>query len=274
MLIPFANRQPTSSEIRKLSYLIGVFGDGFGAEKDKWGRTRAGWKQMERVIAEFFGGLALEQMAVFDVLLPINEYSKIYGFSVKTKSLPSTKFNSLDDNGRVYIELNNSLSKLWNPIKALGFNEQNFKLNTGSSIASEMGKSIINTVQSWYREFNPQAMGVDGALDFEASKHIVISYTTPKKNSDIRYRVDAFNLKFPSGILWEFHSPKCLRGYEKGYQDGPLFEWYGLSGGQLKYYPRAKMASHSSKVFQVPHPKVFTISQRAMEYWPKEWVGL
>ena len=37
-----------------------------------------------------------------------------------------------------------------------------------------------------------------------------------------------------------------------GWQDADkLVEWYGLSGGQLKYYPRVEKAIWSSNVFQL-----------------------
>jgi hypothetical protein len=63
-----------------------------------------------------------------------------------------------------------------------------------------------------------------------------------------------------------------LRGYDPTYPDEVLVDWYGLSGGQLKYYPRASEAKHYTEQFQLLLPKMVSISEKASVYWPKAWV--
>jgi hypothetical protein len=57
---------------------------------------------------------------------------------------------------------------------------------------------------------------------------------------------------------------------------GTLFEWYGTSGGQLKYYPLAKNALWASNVFRLePLPSSediqYGIIAKTRTYYPHLW---
>jgi hypothetical protein len=55
---------------------------------------------------------------------------------------------------------------------------------------------------------------------------------------------------------------------------GVLFEWYGESGGQLKYYPFASNAKWASVPFQLeplPDAEGYGILAKASAYFPQLW---
>jgi hypothetical protein len=266
MSIPFLTRAPTDVELRKLRLFLSVFGDGSGQEKDKSG-TRAGWRDLERVVSELVGGEALEKKHVFDVLVPSTQSSgMVYGISVKSKCLGTAqKIETLDATGRVYMELTNSPAKLWSPLKAKDIMEDHWG-NTGH--AQIMGESILETVHQWYAE-----SGISN-VDLSRSVHLVASYSKPRGDAERLYQFHSFRLGFPTGIRWAFSSNRCLRGFDPAHPEETLFDWYALSGGQLKYYPRASTAIYSSPVFSLLSPPVLSISERSKSYWPTEWEAI
>ena len=54
---------------------------------------------------------------------------------------------------------------------------------------------------------------------------------------------------------------------------GRVFEWYGESGGQLKFYPKASSALWQSEAFRLePLPDVeHGILAKVAAYFPKQW---
>lgn len=57
-------------------------------------------------------------------------------------------------------------------------------------------------------------------------------------------------------------------------RSGILVEWYGFSGGQLKYYPLANDAVWHSPLFQLqplPDSTEFGLHQKAELYFPDLW---
>jgi hypothetical protein len=53
-----------------------------------------------------------------------------------------------------------------------------------------------------------------------------------------------------------------------------VLAWYFKSGGQIKYYPHvtsALWASEEFKLHPLPNGVVRTISERARQYFPKQW---
>ncbi|SHF53439.1 hypothetical protein [Flavisolibacter ginsengisoli] len=265
MSVPYVTCAPTEKDVKKLILLMSVFGDGSGQERDSSG-TRAGWKDLERVISELLGGSTLEKKQVFDVIVDqtLTGGNK-YGISLKTKCLGTeSKIQNLQTNGRVYMELTNSPAKLWAPLKAMGIHESDFGIKNDQ----EIGNSILHTVHNWYLSYC-----LTFNIELKNSVHITISYGEGKKGSRL-YQAHSFPLGFPDGIIWKFKSNKCLRGYDPAFPDEVLFDWYGLSGGQLKYYPRASTALYSSSVFRLLSPDILTITEKSRVYWPQEWQDL
>ena len=262
MSIPFITRNPTAQDERRLQLLMSTFTDGSGYERGSTGETRPGWRDIERVIAELLATNSIESKSIFDIVVPSTVSDSAYGASIKSKGFSRKNFLSLSAGGRVYMELCNSPAKLWDPIKNLGIHEGNFG---NAAVAVQIGESILETVQSWYTN-----CGI-GNIDLDKSVHITVSYSKPDKSGPSMYQLHTFNLNFPSRIIWRFKSAKCLSGYDPDEPSKVLFDWYGLSGGQLKYYPKTTKALYSSNPFTLIEAKKQTITDKAKQYWPEEW---
>src|SRR5205823_12611324 len=114
MPVAFIDRSPTGSETEQHRLALSSFRDGSGWEREEGGTTVAGWRQLERVVAEVFGGAAQENKGVFDVILPSDSSPNTdYGISVKSKELSrrTAIADLLDGTGRLYLELANSPAK-------------------------------------------------------------------------------------------------------------------------------------------------------------------
>jgi hypothetical protein len=101
------------------------------------------------------------------------------------------------------------------------------------------------------------------------------------------YQLYKFPLELPdpSLLVWDFPMVKGngeqkhgrrLRGQDAY---GTLFEWYGESGGQLKYYPLAENATWKSQIFSLESlPENWNekhgILAKARDYFPKAWEGV
>src|SRR5690349_761229 len=107
MSVPFVDRPPTSRETEQLRLALSSFRDGTGWEREgEGGTTVAGWRQLERVVAEVLGGEAKENKGIFDVVLTSDSNRDTdYGISVKSKELSrSTAIADLrDGRGRLYL---------------------------------------------------------------------------------------------------------------------------------------------------------------------------
>jgi hypothetical protein len=244
-----------------------LFTNGFGSEQEKGGETRIGWRQMERVFADLFGGTANENKDVFDVVVPIDSKSDI-GLSIKSKNFPPNAFTSLESDGRVYMELTNSPAKIWASLNRKGLYDTDFQ---SKNKANDIGVALIETVESWHLEAktNYPNYSQGKALDLSKSVYITVTMTDPTETTERQYIVHSFPLNLPKPIRWEKHTPKCLRGFDPDHPTQALYDWYPSSGGQLKYYPRTEGAKFSSGIFQsLKAPKISMI-KLAEQYWPQ-----
>lgn len=261
MSIQFVSRAPTPQELTRLKLLMSTYTDGSGYEKNADGTTRPGWRDFERIVAEWVGGSAPEGKSIFDITVPSTINNSVYGISVKSKGFSKNKFSALLSDGRVYMELCNSPAKLWEPLKLKGIFEDDFE---NLRKPNEIGNSVIETVHSWYDN-----SGVTN-IDTNNSVHLTISYQKVKDQEPI-FHLHSFNLEFPENIQWKYKSKKCLMGYDPEFPDEVLFDWYALSGGQLKYYPKATKAIFSSEQFKLLNARTVSITEKAKEYWPDVW---
>ena len=83
-------------------------------------------------------------------------------------------------------------------------------------------------------------------------------------------------LKYNYRVNTESKVGRRLRGQDSL---GTLFEWYGESGGQLKYYPLAENVQWKSKIFHLePLPidwaKKHGILAKAKDYFSDVWESL
>lgn len=228
--------------------------------------TLPGWRDFERATALAFNGRAQESKAIFDVLFPDEEKEGLsYGLSCKMRS----ELNRIQRDGRVTIEVSNSAGQFWMGLQVRGLNQGNYK-----DSPNDVGATLIETVNEWH---NLVSVERGGAVDVHNSYYLVLSW-----NRQGSYQLHQFSLTLPDAdhIAWSF--PVLGRGAEPetvgrrlagNDGTGNLFEWYGESGGQLKYYPLAANAVWASDIFQLePLGNIeYGIVNKAKAYFPKKW---
>jgi len=230
------------------------------------GLTLPGWRDFERAVALAFNGEAQESKALFDVLLSREEEPDIkYGLSCKMRS----ELDRIRRDGRVTLELSNSAGQFWTHLNAQGIDQTNYKDHP-----SEIGAGLIKVVGGWH-----QAAGIEegGNIDLTGSCYLVLSWNRARW-----YQLHQFPLMLPSpdSLHWKFPTKK--RGRDAGTVgrrlagddgSGTLFEWYGESGGQLKYYPLADTALWASDLFQLEPlgDTEYGILNKAAAYFPERW---
>lgn len=277
MGLPFATRDATDDEVLLFKLMLATFRDGSGNQKDNDNRTRADWRQIERCVAELLNGDGGEDKGIFDViLLDQQDVALAYGFSIKSKQLCPRDFLKLQTDGRVYMEIANSPAKFWN---AIG-NEHELTENDFRNMSSPnlIGGTVLNTVMEWHREgkrqfdVSPSNLQQGKSLDLGNSCYLCI--TSSNSCAERLYQVHSFPLEYPGNIQWRYKSAACLSGYDPDSPNDVLVDWYGVSGGQLKYYPSVSKARYSTNVFSIPTPpRVMTIREKANMYFPDLYPG-
>ena len=269
----FATRNPTDKETKHIRALLSTFRDGSGNQSESDGTTRASWREIERCIAEVVLGPASEDKHIFDVIAPDNLNPDIfYGFSIKSKQLSRKNFLKLPTVGRVYMEVANSPAKFWDDIGlSHGHTEREFSRMLHPA---QMGDTVLASVRKWHLEGKQkfEAARPGKILDLENSRYLCVSYSNESDANERLYQIHAFALDYKPGIAWSYKSDRCLTGKDPDYLTESLFDWYGSSGGQLKYYPRATDALYSSQVFKmlIP-PRKLTLTDKAKVYFPDEF---
>ncbi|WP_150306585.1 hypothetical protein [Planctomonas psychrotolerans] len=207
------------------------------------GQTMPGWRDAERAVAAAFSGLAPEGKGVFDVLIPSGDSPLPYGLSIKTSRITSEIY--------VLSELHNSAKKAHDRLNALGldWNEQ----------AKEAGDALIHQVIEWHEE---ERRLVDVARS--SYLHLVHDSTWTQ------WRILWFPLTLlePNNLLWE-RAGQRITGYTPdGYR---LWEWYGQSGGQLKWYPKILDATWDSGYFLLEPAPPSTLASKAQTLYADLW---
>lgn len=221
------------------------------------GSTLPGWRDFERTVAIVLGGEGQENKAIFDVLVPKTQGSSVIKFGISCKM--RSELNKLEKTGRVSFELSNSAGYFWGRLKSQGINPKNYRRKPGA-----VGKALLGLVGSWHRAVSVQRGGV---VDLRKSFYLVLSWSR-----EGRYQLHQFRIHMPapSALRWYFSTSRCLKGDEA---HGTLFEWYGESGGQLKYYPLAKNAQWHSEVFSLEPIKNLKggMLAKVATYFPELW---
>jgi hypothetical protein len=230
------------------------------------GTTLPGWRDFERAAALAFGGQAQESKAIFDVLLPADVAEIKYGLSCKMRR----ELNRIDKDGRVTLELSNSAGKFWDHLKTKGIDQANYKRNPKA-----VGVGLVELIEEWHATVS---IARGGRVDLEGSSYLVLSW-----NKAGWYQLHQFPLHLPNAkrLKWYFPTVRTkigaaiarhLRGADAA---GTLLEWYGESGGQLKYYPLARSAIWSSERFRLePLGNVeHGILAKVAAYFPRQWAS-
>lgn len=267
MSLPFVDRHPTENEFLKLRLLLSTYQDGTGMliDKKKHGMTRPGWRDFERAVALAFRGevpKGSEGKNVFDVLLTDAGNVRLhYGLSCKMRG----ELNRLQRDGRVTIELSNFEGKFGEALRKRGIDRSNYR-----GRATEVGEALITLVKDWH---TAESLAYGGTVDIAKSSYLVLLW-----NEAGKYQLHQFSLDLPdpTRLKWYFPTKKQKNEEVEGKrlndddETGTLFEWYGESGGQLKYYPLATSAVWVSEVFElVPLPEMeYGILAKAVTYFP------
>ncbi len=250
----FTGSIPTKRQIEKLRLTLSAYQDGSGQLVFEPGRSLPGWRDFERSVALAFDGVAQESKAIFDVLVPTSQNSGIvYGISCKMRETLRTA----EQTGRVTIEVSNSYGKFWNALKINGIDDYSISPDTS-------GKILLDLVESWHNEVSLEQ---GGTVDLNKSFYLILQW---HKRSG-RYQLFQYQTQLPTPetLFWEAAGRRLIGRDD----DGVLIEWYGHSGGQLKYYPFSYDAIWSSEVFQLePLPEGdYGLKWRVREYFPDLW---
>ena len=243
MSIPFIDRDPTQNEFERFRLILSTYQDGSGQQALRDGRTLPGWRDFERSVAVAFGVSCKMRRTLKDTMRT----------------------------GRVTLELSNSSGKFWQRLSESGIHQQNYK-----NKPVEVARSLMIQEHEWHEEVGLKQGGV---VDLSKSFYLALSW-----NVQGEYQLFKFALSLPkvSSLKWDFPLAKNngeerisrrLRGQDK---KGTLFEWYGESGGQLKYYPLVENALWNSPIFRLePLPVDWNekhgILTKAKDYFPDLW---
>ncbi len=259
MSLAFVHRPPLPQEVEKLRLILSTYQDGTGMLQDKKtkGGTLPGWRDFERAVALAFDAVAPETKAVFDVLLSDPGRPDVkYGVSCKMRG----ELDRIDRDGRVTIELSNSARKFWAHLKTKRINEANYKKRP-----RQVGIALVELVGAWHRAASVEQ---GGNIDLASSLYLALSW-----NKSGWYQLHWFALRLPDprDLKWYFPTTGHLNGDD---DRGTVFEWYGESGGQLKYYPLADTALWASERFRLeplPGDLEHGILSKVATYFPDLW---
>ena len=267
--VPFAERPPSEEEIERLRLILSTYQDGTGMLASDGGATLPGWRDFERSVALAFGGVAAESKDIFDVRLPdIQRVGVFFGISCKMRR----ELARVDRDGRVTIEVSNSAGKFWDDLNAKGIVQSNHKEHP-----ADVGMALIDLVSQWHQD---ASLEKGGNVDLSKSYYLTLSW-----NRMGWYQLHQFpiSLPDPGGLAWEYPTyirngetqiGRHLRGSDS---EGVIFEWYGESGGQLKYYPLAERALWESGRFRlepIPAGQEHGILRKARLYFTQRWENL
>jgi hypothetical protein len=249
-------RVPSQSELEKLRLLLSTYQNGTGQLATEEGSTLPGWRDFERAAALAFGGEAQESKAIFDVLIPDPARPGLkYGLSCKMRG----ELNRIDKDGRVTIELSNSAGEFWDHLRTKGINQTNYK-----SKPMDVGVSLIEVIRRWHEKVDSRK---GGNVDIAGSSYLVLSW-----NRKGWYQLHQFPLELPDPTTLKWYFPKAsVRHLNGDDSEGSIFEWYGESGGQLKYYPLARNAVWSSARFRLESGKFESILDKVARYFSEQW---
>ena len=268
--VPFAERPPTEGEIERLRLILSTYQDGTGMLPSDGGATLPGWRDFERSVALAFVGVASENKDIFDVRLPDPQRDGVFwGVSCKMRS----ELHRLARDGRVTIELSNSAGKFWDHLSAQKIDQSNYR-----SHPIDVGKALVELVSQWHQD---AGLEKEGNVDLSRSCYLTLSW-----NKAGWYQLHQFPIALPEpdSLDWGFPTITTKRGVQRVARHlrgtdskGTIFEWYGESGGQLKYYPLAENALWESNGFRlepIPSGQEHGILNKAKSYFSSQWRDL
>lgn len=257
-MIALIHRSPTVNEFERFRLILSTYQDGTGMLAVNNTQTIPGWRDFERSVAHAFGGKSMESKFIYDVLIPDPDRQKIF-FGISCKMRKTLK--EVDKKGIVTIEVSNSAGEFWNYIKAeSGLNEESYRTDPTTT-----GRLLIELVEGWYYG---ASLENGGNVDKSNSHYLVLQWDERTQFYQLFQYPSC--LPNPSDIEWSVVGRRLL-GIKN---NRTIIEWYGHSGGQLKYYPLAEDASWRSERFQLeplPNDIKTGLIAKAQTYFPIQW---
>jgi len=228
--------------------------------------TLPGWRDFERACAIAFDGVAVENKFFVDVIFPFDTHSgTFYGIDCKMRG----ELGKAKNHGKIYVEVTNAAKYLWSYLATKGISETNFKDEPELA-----GMSLIEAVEQMKTERSSQYPA--GPIITDHSFYFVLLW-----DDHDRYQLFQLPLKlpYPEDLTWTCNVGNRTDGTETtrlvgADTDGILYEWYGSSGGQFKYYPSISQAIWTSTEFKLePLNENIEIGIKAKvkTYFPAQW---
>ena len=270
----FAERKWTSTELERLRLLLSTYQDGSGqvTKATKGKSIPDGWDFEDCVAALIGTDEEVPRYAkdVFDLVVPLNspKGGARFGISCKMKAElvkagKSIKASKTD--GRAYLELSNAARAFSTAFGDGEITTENFMEGDNPT---RTGEALIETVNDWH------SLSVKDGIDLSRSCYLVLLYSPA-----LKFKLFQFPITLPSAKSLTWYAGKGRGGgtgkHIKGTaEDGIVFEFYGGSGGQLKYYPKVSDAIYVSDEFEL-EPITSDVSgllvRKAEDYFPEKW---
>ena len=264
--VVLAHRPPNEIEFSRFRLLLSAFQDGTGMLAVSDGSTLPGWRDFERATALAFAGIPSENKDIMDVRLPDTTREGVFfGISCKMRR----ELDRARRVGRVTIELSNAARAFWNRLDDDGITTANYRDN-----AQQVGNSIINLVSEWH---SSASVELGGDIDLEGSCYLTLMWNTRGE-----YQLSQFRIHLPDPAKLRWYCPEVTRGgvsrpgnhIRADDDSGTILEWYGQSGGQLKYYPLVSDALWQSPAFTLeplPENTPHGLISKTQAYYPHLW---
>lgn len=256
-----------SSQIEQIRLLMSTYQDGTGQLRVKGGKTLPNWRDFERSVATTFKGHAFEDKGFFDVIIDGHEinYPGRIGISCKMRNT-HTSYVSKES---ISLELSNANNKFWAELNKHKIENIRFV----RLVPDRAGKIIVDLYESWKYD---AAKKIE--VDIEKSFYLTCLYNLRKGI----YQLFALPFLLPDAatLEWSVRESKNRdenRGTLIAKKNNKLIiEWYGISGGQLKYYPTKDDVIWQSDPFMLePVPNLesgYGLIQKAKTYFPNKWL--
>jgi len=252
--LPIRDRALSPVELERMRLLLSTFRDGSGQS------VAAGFMpdylSFERVTAIVCAGVTTENKGIFDVTVPVGSGRKDFGVSCKMASAqPSSR-------PCWFMELSNSAKKFHDAFSAVG---ADWRVNP-----AEAGPVMVELVESWHHAVADQ-------VDIDASKYLLLTHDSRWRDFEVAsFDLNLQRLDARTDIEWVTEGRNgvisSLAGYfEVDEKRHRLWQFYGNSGGQLKYYPLLGWEEWRSGVFQLEEPPVHDLKTKVQDYWPGLW---
>ena len=149
-----------------------------------------------------------------------------------------------------------------------GYTETDF---TNRRHPQEIGEALMKTIAGWKTS---RAAALEIAhpgvtVDLSRSYYVTLSWS-PYDAGNRKVQISSFPMQFPA-VQWRYTSDRCLAADDPLHPGERLLDWYAMSGGQLKFYPRYSTAHYASQILKIAKVENISIAKKALTYFPDEF---